>query len=122
MRSRYSAYALNMIDYLIGTTLPAQQADLDREAMDSWSSASQWLGLSVESTVAGRESDSRGEVTFIARWADPDGSPHAHRECSSFRRIAERWYFIDPNHPVQAGRNQPCPCASGRKFKHCCSG
>lgn len=30
MRSRYSAYVLGEIDYLIQTTLPAQQAGLDR--------------------------------------------------------------------------------------------
>ena len=22
--------------------------------------------------------------------------------------------------PPQVGRNDPCPCGSGRKFKHCC--
>lgn len=22
---------------------------------------------------------------------------------------------------VRVGRNDPCPCGSGRKFKHCCS-
>lgn len=22
--------------------------------------------------------------------------------------------------PVQAGRNEPCPCGSGKKFKRCC--
>jgi SEC-C motif domain protein len=121
MRSRYSAYVLNLIDYLVSTTLPAQQADLDRGAMDSWSRNSRWLGLKVESTTAGGASDDRGEVSFRASWADPDGSQHAHSECSSFRRVAKRWYFVDPNHPVKAGRNQPCPCGSGRKFKHCCS-
>ena len=30
MRSRYSAYTLSLIDYLVATTLPAQQAALDR--------------------------------------------------------------------------------------------
>jgi uncharacterized protein YecA (UPF0149 family) len=22
----------------------------------------------------------------------------------------------------KAGRNDPCPCGSGKKFKHCCAG
>ena len=22
--------------------------------------------------------------------------------------------------PPRVGRNEPCPCGSGRKFKHCC--
>ena len=25
-----------------------------------------------------------------------------------------------PRQPVQVGRNDPCPCGSGRKFKACC--
>ncbi|MGO4879771.1 MAG: SEC-C metal-binding domain-containing protein [Bryobacteraceae bacterium] len=25
-----------------------------------------------------------------------------------------------PAPPARPGRNQPCPCGSGRKFKHCC--
>lgn len=25
-------------------------------------------------------------------------------------------------HKVQAGRNDPCPCGSGKKFKKCCKG
>jgi hypothetical protein len=27
--------------------------------------------------------------------------------------------FPSTRFPVKVGRNQPCPCASGRKFKHC---
>ncbi len=37
MRSRYSAYVLGLVDYLVATTLPAQQADLDKAAMAAWS-------------------------------------------------------------------------------------
>ena len=33
MRSRYSAYVLGQVDYLVATTLPVQQAGLDRESM-----------------------------------------------------------------------------------------
>jgi len=120
MRSRYSAYTLGLIDYLVGTTLPAQQALLEIEQMRLWSEQSQWLGLSVEQVADGAGSD-RAQVTFVARWADPDGSQQSHRECSDFKRIGERWYFVDPNHPIRAGRNEPCPCGSGRKFKQCCA-
>ena len=119
MRSRYCAYTLGLIDYLVATTLPAQQAQLEVDHMRSWSEQSRWLGLEVEQVVGGAGSN-RAQVTFTARWADPDESVHSHRECSDFKRIAQRWYFIDPNHPVSAGRNTPCPCDSGRKFKQCC--
>ena len=117
MRSRYSAYTLGLIDYLVATTLPAQQAQLDRQAIAEWSHNSRWLGLTVEQEDA---TATRAQVIFTARWADPDGSQHSHRECSDFCKLGERWYFIDPNHPLNIGRNDPCPCGSGRKFKQCC--
>lgn len=120
MRSRYSAYTLGLIDYLVATTLPAQQGLLEVEQMRLWSEQSQWQGLSVEQVADGAGSD-RAQVTFVARWADPDGSQQSHRECSDFKRLGERWYFIDPNHAIKAGRNEPCPCGSGRKFKQCCA-
>lgn len=120
MRSRYSAYALGLLDYLVDSTLPAQQAQLDRHAMEQWSRESQWLGLQLVQEDITSGSATRAQVTFTAHWADPDGSEQRHLECSDFCRIGERWYFIDPNHPVKVGRNDPCPCGSGRKFKQCC--
>lgn len=120
MRSRYCAYTLGLIDYLLATTLPAQQPQLEVAQMRAWSEQSRWLGLEVEQVNEGAGAN-RAQVTFTAHWADPDGSSHSHRECSDFKRIGERWYFIDPNHLTKAGRNEPCPCGSGRKFKQCCA-
>ncbi len=118
MRSRYSAYTLGLIDYLVATTLPAQQAALDRDSMRAWSLGSTWLGLEVEGSEL---IDTHAFVTFTARWHDGDGE-HRHRERSAFVQQAGRWYFIDPTVPLKAGRNDPCPCGSGQKFKKCCAG
>lgn len=118
MRSRYSAYTLGLIDYLVATTLPAQQAALDRDSMRAWSLGSTWLGLEVEGSEL---IDTHAFVTFTARWHDGDGE-HRHRERSAFVQQAGRWYFIDPTVPLKAGRKDPCPCGSGQKFKKCCAG
>lgn len=120
MRSRYSAYVLGRIDYLVDTTLPAQQAGLDRQAMQSWSAQSVWLGLEVEQSEVLGGTPEHARVTFIARWHDSEGD-HAHRELSAFVQHEGRWYFIDPTVPLKAGRNDPCPCGGGEKFKKCCS-
>ncbi|MFZ2290117.1 MAG: YchJ family metal-binding protein [Halopseudomonas yangmingensis] len=61
------------------------------------------------------------EVQFVARWADASGVAQAHREHSAFVRKQQRWYFIDPGVALNHGRNEPCPCGSGRKFKQCCN-
>ena len=118
MRSRYSAYTLGLIDYLVATTLPAQQAALDRDSMRAWSLGSTWLGLEVEGSEL---IDTHAFVTFTARWHDGDGE-HRHRERSAFVQQDGRWYFIDPTVPLKVGCNDACPCASGLKFKKCCAG
>ena len=120
MRSRYSAYVLGLIDYLVATTLQAQQPGLDRQAMAAWSAQSVWLGLEVEHAEVLGGTPEHARVTFTARWHDAEGD-HSHRERSAFVQHDGRWYFIDPTVPLQAGRNDPCPCGSGVKFKKCCA-
>lgn len=119
MRSRYCAYCLGLIEYLVATTLPAQQAGLDLPAMTQWSRESTWLGLQVNE-VARRGSD-QAQISFTASWSDPDGRSHQHRECSDFVRKQGRWYFINPGPQGDVGRNAPCPCGSGLKYKRCCA-
>jgi len=120
MRSRYSAYALGLIDYLVRSTLPAQQAKLDQHAIQAWSQGSAWLGLEVEQTELIESEPQHAYVTFTAHWHD-EGGEHSHRERSAFVRNHGNWYFIDPTVETKLGRNDPCPCGSGLKFKKCCA-
>ncbi|MNG01710.1 hypothetical protein D3C84_847030 [compost metagenome] len=120
MRSRYSAYVLGLVDYLVETTLPAQRGGLDLGSIRAWSLSSTWLGLEVEGhDVLGGQPE-HAFVTFTARWHD-QGGEHSHREKSAFVQADGRWYFLDPTVPMKASRNDPCPCGSGLKFKKCCN-
>jgi SEC-C motif-containing protein len=120
MRSRYSAYVLGLVDYLLDTALPAQQTGLDRDAISQWSAQSTWLGLEVEGAELIGGQPEHAFVTFTARWHDADGE-HCHRERSAFVQHDGHWYFIDPTVSLKAGRNDACPCGSQQKFKKCCS-
>ncbi len=120
MRSRYSAYVLGLIDYLVASTLPIQQAKLDRQAMSDWSSQSTWLRLNVESHEPIAGSVTHAYVSFTVYWRDQNGE-HQQHERSAFVQSQGHWYFIDPHSPLRSGRNDPCPCASGAKFKKCCA-
>jgi len=120
MRSRYSAYVLGRVEYLLDTTLPAQRDGLDREAIAQWSAQSTWLGLDVESAELIGGQPEHALVTFTARWHDAEGE-HRHRERSAFVQHEGRWFFIDPTVSLKAGRNDACPCGSRQKFKKCCS-
>lgn len=119
MRSRYTAYVLGHISYLQATTLPAQQAGLDLAAIADWSQSSRWLALEVEEAQS--LGIDRAFVRFRVRWQDPAGQEHDHQERSIFVYRGQRWYFLDPTVPLTAGRNDPCPCLSGQKFKKCCA-
>jgi SEC-C motif domain protein len=66
-------------------------------------------------------------VEFVARYR-MGGAEHAHHERATFQRHDGRWYFEDGDivkaRPVvreapKVGRNEPCPCGSGKKFKKC---
>ncbi len=128
MRSRYSAYVVEAIDYLGETLHPEHRSDWDRAATARWAAASQWLGLEVVATEAGGPDEETGMVEFIARFTE-NGQPRRHHERSRFERVDGRWYYVDGEIPKpqtqrkegpRVGRNDPCPCGSGKKFKKCC--
>jgi SEC-C motif-containing protein len=128
MRSRYSAFATGAMEHLARTIAPESRHDLDMDALERWSKESEWLGLDIVDTVEGQPGDDLGVVEFIARFRRA-GAEEAHHERSSFRydRKDACWYFVDGAKPKgktivnteKVGRNDPCPCGSGKKYKKC---
>lgn len=118
MRARYAAYTLGNAEFLRdswhASTRPAQL---------NLSGAPTWLGLEVRAVSAGQPGDGEGTVEFVARYRDGTRIGSLH-ETSRFVREQGRWYYVDgevrPAAPAKTGRNDPCPCGSGRKFKRCC--
>ncbi len=127
MRSRYSAYVRGAVDYLVDTHDPATRAPAERGAIERWSREATWEGLEIVATERGGEGDESGVVEFRATYRQ-GGSTRVHHERSRFRRLEGRWLYVDgdavkPRPAVRAatvGRNDPCPCGSGKKFKKCC--
>lgn len=116
MRSRYSAFVLKKADYLLASWHPASRpAELDLSDDET-----HWQRLQIIACEKGGESDSEGYVEFAA--FHEGGQLH---ERSRFVREEGRWFYLDgeilpPLAPARVGRNDPCPCGSGRKFKKCC--
>ncbi len=129
MRSRYSAFTVVDMDYLHDTLAPEARHDFNRADAEKWAKGSQWQGLEIHATTGGGDEDTEGTVDFTARFK-LDGRNESHREISMFRKEGERWYYVDgriggpkPEQrrvAVKAGRNDPCPCGSGKKYKKCC--
>jgi SEC-C motif-containing protein len=127
MRSRYSAYVVGNIDYIVATHDPDRAKDVDRKNTEQWSKSAEWLGLEVLSTEQGTPADEVGVVEFVARYK-LSGVKVEHRERALFRKHSDRWVFVDgieiKGPPVvrtepRVGRNDPCPCGSGKKYKKC---
>lgn len=105
MRSRYCAFVKGDWPYLART----QVAPFDPPA-----GVQTWVGLTVH--------EAKGdEVEFTARSLDKDREVSL-RERSRFRLEHGSWTYVGGAPQVTArklGRNEPCPCGSGKKLKAC---
>ena len=85
MRSRYSAYVLGLIEYLLATWHPSTSpGELELSPV-------KWLGLEVRHA---EQAGDAGVVEFVARCRDSSGAQRMH-ETSRFVRQDGRWYYID---------------------------
>ena len=128
MRSRYTAYVVKAIDYIVETCSKDEKDKVDVKQTRNWSERSNWQGLKIISTEKGSPQDSEGIVEFEATY-EMDGLKEVHHEKGRFKKQEGRWLYIDgdvvPKTVVRVGpktgRNEPCHCGSGRKYKHCCA-
>lgn len=126
MRSRYAAFVLQNVDYIVATTAPFQQALLDKQAISDWSKQTDWAGLEVINYLP-KLGKRHAQVEFKAFFYTNShtlGGKDAHHELSTFVKIPtkdlNRWYFLDPTVHMRITQKQPCPCGSGEKYKRCC--
>lgn len=121
MRSRYSAYVTENIDYLIHTTHSTTASDYKKSDLAHWAKSSQWQKLEIISTQDGLKTDATGFVEFKAYYQSK-GVNTIHHEKSLFMKESDKWFYVNGNSPEQAKikRNTPCPCGSGKKYKKCC--
>lgn len=127
MRSRYTAFVVQDVAYLLrswhDSTRPAT-LDLSDQAEFVWQ------GLEIFDRQDGGGDGQEGMVEFVARFSAA-GEEHSLHERSRFVREDGAWYYVDgdvnpgrrkqePVRSVRIGRNEPCPCGSGKKYKKCC--
>ena len=128
MRSRYTAFARQEMPYLASTLHPSQRHDYDEAGATRWARESDWEGLEIIEVSQDPANANRGSVEFRASYR-MNGVKHVHHELAEFRRTDGVWYFYDGKmqgagqfrrETPKVGRNDPCPCGSGRKYKKCC--
>ena len=123
LRSRFVAYAQGNIDYIAATTHADKKDEFSIEDAKEWAATTQWDRLEIVNKP------SETEIEFIA-WYKENGKPVRHQELSVFKKVDDAWFFFDSRFPGQGtvvnsapkvGRNDPCPCGSGKKYKKCCA-
>jgi SEC-C motif-containing protein len=117
MRSRYSAFYLAKLRYLIDTLHADKRRADDPIVLQKTIDETQWLGLKI---LKHRSQPDSATVEFIAFYFADESIGQLH-EKSNFIRQDKRWFYIDGDilAPVKLSRNDPCPCGSGKKLKKC---
>jgi SEC-C motif-containing protein len=127
MRSRFTAHVVNDYAYLHRTHRPTANVPYLEETGDADDSV-KWTKLVVHSHEPGASPDN-AFVEFSAFFTDEAGD-HVIHEKSEFHRDNGQWLYTRVARtgpaPFKAvakpGRNEPCLCGSGKKYKHCCLG
>jgi len=94
--------------------------------------AAQWLDAALESVVALTEDDTGKPELSIYDENGPASTSRARIEAYGdaiwgIYDLRQLWKSMGPRQETivkgeQPGRNDPCPCGSGKKFKKCCGG
>jgi SEC-C motif-containing protein len=129
MRSRYSAYALGLYDYIVATYASAERANLTVEDIANSAAQTTWIALRVLDTkilpqTANDAGQFYGEVEFKVFYSETKRLYCLH-ERSTFIQEDGHWFYRDGamlagNGAVKYKRNDPCCCGSNKKFKQCC--
>jgi len=120
MRSRFSAHAMGLFDYILLSWAESARAGVDQTALKDWLEQASFGQLSV---LSSQVSGTSGKVEFVA-WYRQDGQLHALHDLSHFIHEQGHWRYFNSSAPElsapKLGRNDPCPCLSGKKHKQCC--
>lgn len=121
MRARFVAFGMGDFDFLERTQVEPLSPEVRQHKLPEWES------VQVLATTGGGVNDSTGNVEFVAHYHHH--GCHNHHENARFSKVDGQWKYVTGtmidhgtvkrSHP-KVGRNDPCPCGSGKKFKRCC--
>lgn len=129
MRSRFSAYCLANVPYLLATLHPSKHQLHEATHIENFAQSAHFVSLTVLNTDAQERFpslslavDECGYVEFKAQFISQERL-HLLHERSRFIRVDQRWWYFDgllgADMSSKIARNDRCPCQSGQKFKHC---
>ncbi len=135
MRSRFSAYCCQQVDYIAHTYHQSQQSSQAQQEIADFAQAASFLDLHIEAaspiTPVGvlenspqlpADAEAVATVSFKVSFILQDKLQQLIEQ-SRFVLCADRWFYLDgqlaPTVAVKISRNELCPCGSGKKYKVC---
>lgn len=86
MRSRYSAYVLQLVDHLVVTTHQSTRHLHDKAEIADWAKRNTWQKLEICEV-------SENVVEFKAFYQNDEGQ-QVHHERSTFKKEDGRWFYV----------------------------
>lgn len=119
MRSRYTAYAIKNAEYIYQTYANEKQQENPLNDIAEFAISSRFINLEI---VMSDHNEYNGIVEFCASYFYKDLFCKLH-EKSRFIKEENVWKYLDgeifPTTETHIGRNDTCPCGSGKKYKKC---
>lgn len=123
MRSRYSAYAINQVNYIYNTYSSESKKGQSLIDISSWAKETTWIKLSIVNSSPFKKIQ-YPTVEFEAIYKSQD-KYFKMKEKSRFIMENNSWAYVDGtnlehNELISPNRNDKCFCLSEKKFKKCC--
>ena len=107
--------------------LPNDDLSIDNAVI--WENSERWclmIDPQLQANAWIKKMEGQNDLNVIK--PSMDGKKVAHHELSTFIREDDKWHFDDgaivqgtiKREGDKVGRNDPCPCGSGKKHKKCC--
>lgn len=124
MRSRYCAYVVGALNHVADTHAPEVRDDFNRPEAERLARHCTFEGIEIRKAT---ENGNHAQVDFVLRFKR-DGNDMIQVELADFRKVDGRWLYaggklspqVTQRNVSRVGRNDPCPCGSGKKAKKCC--
>jgi SEC-C motif-containing protein len=94
MRSRYTAYVMKNVDYIVATTHPKMKPPVVTAEVEEFAESATFLNLEIVRTWYGASKDKMGKVEFIARFLrEGNDAAEVIHENSRFKRYKGKWFY-----------------------------
>jgi hypothetical protein len=101
----------------VSIAVPRLQSHCERRKYKE--KANQWFGL----CMSPKGSNVRFGISLSYPWAQSEAMEEATRDMQVPMPVAEAFTLLEgKSRRKKIGRNDPCPCGSGKKYKKCCGG